>query len=629
MRRITAAVIAILFGISASAQNAMLDSIRKLAEDDSQTDSTRIASLLSLSKRGYLFSRPDTAFIISAKASSMAKSAGLLKLEEEAVKLQGISLAIRGINSEAIDYFDKSLRINEQLNDSVGIAGSLNNIGLLYKEMDDSEHSLEYLLRSYSMYESLNNLNGKALCSGNIANIYDDFKEFDKALEYAVLSRDFYSELGDPKGIANSISSLGSLTAAIADELALKGQKAKSEELYLEALEYFNESLEMRRQVNDVEGIAITLNGIGEVQRRRKRYKEAKPILLESFKLSNEIGSPSVIQTSASELYQVYKQEGNFEKALEMFVLQQSMQDSLLSDKNQRAIIRQELDHAYDKQALADSLQTFADLQQAELKHQNELTIARNQRIQLIGAVVVFLLLAIGIWSRLQFVRRSKAELQLEKDRSDELLLNILPAEVAQELKENGEAKARIFDLATILFTDFKGFTEKSAQLNPSELVKEVNQCFRAFDLILERYDVEKIKTIGDAYMAVGGLPSPKANAAKNTVLAALEMQDFIINRKKENEDKGLVAFEMRVGIHTGPVVAGIVGVKKFQYDVWGDAVNTASRMENNGEIRQVNISQSTYEIIQDEREFSFEKRGKIEVKGKGEMEMWFVSLAQ
>jgi class 3 adenylate cyclase len=213
--------------------------------------------------------------------------------------------------------------------------------------------------------------------------------------------------------------------------------------------------------------------------------------------------------------------------------------------------------------------------------------------------------------------------IQKERDVSEMLLHNILPKEVANELKEKGYAEARDFEQASILFTDFKGFTSLSEQLSASELVAEVDSCFKVFDGIVEKYGVEKIKTIGDAYMAAGGLPDPGSSNAIDVVSAALEMQNFMIARKIERSQNGLAAFEMRLGIHTGPVVAGIVGVKKFQYDIWGDTVNTANRMESSGETEKVNISETTYEFVKDNFECVY--RGEKEAKGKGKVKMYFV----
>ena len=203
--------------------------------------------------------------------------------------------------------------------------------------------------------------------------------------------------------------------------------------------------------------------------------------------------------------------------------------------------------------------------------------------------------------------------------------MNILPTEIAEELKEKGRADAKSFEMVSILFTDFKEFTQTSENLSAEELVGEINICFETFDNICGKYGIEKIKTIGDAYMAAGGLPVPMDDSIKNTVMAALEMQAFISKRKSEKDMLGKPAFAMRCGIHTGPVVAGIVGVKKFQYDIWGDTVNTASRIESNGEADKVNISHTTYELLKEDNDFTFESRGKIEVKGKGSIEMWFV----
>jgi len=212
-------------------------------------------------------------------------------------------------------------------------------------------------------------------------------------------------------------------------------------------------------------------------------------------------------------------------------------------------------------------------------------------------------------------VKERTTELIEEKKKSDDLLHNILPEEVALELKRKGHAEAKLYNHVSVLFTDFVGFTTISEQLSPTELVREIHENFTAFDSIIERNGLEKIKTIGDAYLAVCGLPHLTHEHAQKVVKAALEIRDYMANSDGK--------FQVRIGIHSGPVVAGIVGVKKYAYDIWGDTVNTAARMEQNSEAGKINISGVTYELIK--QDFNCEYRGKIKAKNKGEVDMYFV----
>lgn len=222
-----------------------------------------------------------------------------------------------------------------------------------------------------------------------------------------------------------------------------------------------------------------------------------------------------------------------------------------------------------------------------------------------------------------QKVQERTAEVVAQKERSEELLLNILPVAVADELKANGKAEAKQINQVTVLFTDFKEFTALAEQLSATELVEELNYCFSEFDKIMQKYGIEKIKTIGDAYMAAGGLPVPNQTHATDVVNASLEIQQFMQEYRKSRAAAGQPYFETRIGVHTGSVVAGIVGLKKFAYDIWGDTVNIASRMESSGKTGKINISQTTYELVKDT--FQCEPRGKITAKGKGELDMYFV----
>jgi class 3 adenylate cyclase len=210
-----------------------------------------------------------------------------------------------------------------------------------------------------------------------------------------------------------------------------------------------------------------------------------------------------------------------------------------------------------------------------------------------------------------------------EQKRNEELLLNILPEQTANELKMFGKSKPKSFDLVTVLFTDFKNFTQISEALSPEELVEEINYCYTQFDTIITKFGIEKIKTIGDSYMCAGGLPIENKTNPKDVVNAALEIRDFMLEEKKKRLKEGKFFFEIRIGVNTGPVVAGIIGVKKFAYDIWGDTVNIASRIESSGEASKVNISETTFQCIKND--FEFEARGKIFAKNKGEIDMYFV----
>jgi PAS domain S-box-containing protein len=222
-----------------------------------------------------------------------------------------------------------------------------------------------------------------------------------------------------------------------------------------------------------------------------------------------------------------------------------------------------------------------------------------------------------------QEIKKKNEELFVEKERSEKLLLNILPHETAEELKKYGKANTKYYNLASVLFTDFKGFTRISELISPEQLVTELDHYFKKFDEIIGKYDLEKIKTIGDSYMCAGGIPIPNLSNPFKIVLAGLEILTLIIDINKQQEKENKLVWNLRIGIHSGELITGVVGERKFAYDIWGDTVNTASRMESSGEIGKVNISGATYEIVKDYFDCTY--RGKVTAKNKEDIDMYFV----
>lgn len=231
--------------------------------------------------------------------------------------------------------------------------------------------------------------------------------------------------------------------------------------------------------------------------------------------------------------------------------------------------------------------------------------------------------LEIKVEERTKEITEQKNLIEEERQKSEALLLNILPSETAEELKLNGKSEPRRFEEVSVLFTDFVSFSKVSERVTADVLVNEIHHYFSAFDNIISKYNLEKIKTIGDSYMCAGGIPVSLSDHACLTVRAALEIADFVNKTRLERLKTGELSFEIRIGVHSGPVVAGIVGIRKFAYDIWGDTVNYASRMESSGQPGRVNISGITYNLIK--HRFKCTYRGKIEAKGKGYLDMYFV----
>jgi adenylate cyclase len=223
-----------------------------------------------------------------------------------------------------------------------------------------------------------------------------------------------------------------------------------------------------------------------------------------------------------------------------------------------------------------------------------------------------------------QIINKRTEDLIIEKEKTEALLANVLPKNTASEIIEKGKATKIKYNFVTVLFSDIQGFTKIAEEMNPEVLIDELDKFFFYFDSVVEKYGIEKIKTIGDAYMCAGGIPEKNRTNPVEVILAALEMKEYMNTLKATSEIEGMKFWDIRIGIHTGTVVAGVVGQKKLSYDIWGDTVNTAARMESSGDAGRINISGTTYEFVKEF--FTCEYRGKMPVKYKGELEMYFVN---
>lgn len=521
-------------------------------------------------------------------------------------------LGVSNKPADATRHFLKGLDLYTKLDDKKGISKSYMQLGLISYVLQYYEGAVEKLLHSL---EFSNDPTSRYL----LAITYSELDSSDLAKEYFFKSITDFKGLEDPHRLNECYMWLG--------RLHLKTGQLDS------AFFYLNRTIEYGNNQNSTSLLVRPFAFVAEAYFKTNNYDKAIFYAERSFELENaktadeQSDNISLIQ-AANILSKVYVLKKDYKKAYYYL--------------NEYNIASHEYTEGSTLQKVADMQSMFEFDQEMNLqkvRQQKDKEIAAQQisnekdlRNAFIVGFVLLLLLLIVLYNRFNIRKKANAELNelnkvitLEKKRSDDLLLNILPEEVAEELKEKGHTEAQLIEKVTVLFTDFKGFTDLAEKLSAKELVNDLNVCFSEFDSIMQKYQIEKIKTIGDSYMAASGLPIPKDKHTNMMIHAALDIRDFIEEAKAKKIEEGLPYFELRIGLNTGPVVAGIVGVKKFQYDIWGDTVNTASKMESSGEVGKVNISQATYDLLKDDPELLFENRGKIKAKGKGEMKMYFV----
>jgi class 3 adenylate cyclase len=644
---------ALLLVALSTASSGQGDSLWSVWRNKAMPDSARLKAMAALSWKA-VFERPDSGLVLARMQLELARRTADNKAIFTAYNTLAVGHKMRSDLGAALDHFNRCLEVARSMNDRGRVANTYSNMSTVYKDLGDQPRALDLLQQSLRIDQELGNKGGMAGTYNNIGNTYKRLSEPDKALENYERSAALYDELGDLKGRASALVSIGTTHSDLGSRDRAVGELQEAIDLYRQlgsrldrgkahnnlgqVLARMGRTVEARMHYDTARAILTELRAkdplvrnlfyTGEALLAEGRGVDALRICQQGLALADSLGLLIQRKECTDCLMRAYAMTGDHRRAYEAQRLFIQLDDTLDELNNSREITRLEMTRNFQERQITDSLARAKAAFEQQLAFDRRMADERGRRGALIFTIVVAVVIAGSLLGRLRYVQRTRKTIEREKERSDDLLHNILPEEVAAELKANGRAEARGYELATVLFTDFKGFTQLSEQLSPSELVAEIDACFKGLDAIVEKHRVEKIKTIGDAYMAAAGLPDPKASTAVDIVLAALEMRDLIAQRRTERLRAGLPAFEMRVGLHSGPVIAGIVGVRKFAYDIWGDTVNTAARMESSSEPGRVNISATTYALVKDVPGLRFEARGQVEAKGKGALEMYFVERA-
>lgn len=607
-------------------------------------DTQRVNSLLDESKK-YSVDSASLAIMLASQARDLAEKSGFRKGVAYAYKQLGIIQYFQGHYIEAIERYNQSLDAFKAINDLVGMSNIYNNIGAVFFDQGDDVKALENYLLSQKYAEqsgdatrlltALNNIGAiynlkkatqeKALSyylqalpicqklgkteelgtvSMNIGYIYLEQKKYDQAMSYFNSSLQAY---GDSEGKLNVYNYIG--------ELYLGQQK------YDSAIEYHDRALTEADKLNLKMVMVKSLLGLGNVYVNKSDYSGALLYFKKAEQAAIDMHAIHELKDIYEKMSMCYARSGDYANAFRYQSLFSNVKDTLYNIEQDKKLggLQFEFD-IQKKQAQVDLLTKDKVVQGLQLKRQ------RTAKNLLLGGLAIAFIFASVLYRNYRNKIRINKILDNQKAQIETLLLNILPSEVAQELQETGHATPRYYEQASVLFTDFKSFSKLADELSPQQVVTELNECFYAFDQIVEKHKIEKIKTIGDSYMCAGGIPTEDPGHVLNIVKASIDMQAFIGERNRKRASEGLPPWDIRIGIHTGPLVAGVVGKSKYAYDIWGSTVNIASRMESNGEPGKVNISAATYELIKDRYRCSY--RGKISAKNIGEVDMYFVEGA-
>lgn len=644
------------------------DSLASLLKTHVKQDAYRVDLLLELSKE-YANEPLEECQQYALEARNLAEKINYQKGLALAYKAIGLCYNRQGKFPESLTNWNQSLDIFTAIGDVEGQSNMFNNIGAVYYNVGDLVKALDYYFKSLKTAEETGNKLRIATALTNIGAAYfDNPVTMDKALPYYLEALKFSEEDGDQEAIGTISVNIGEIyfnqnelekaliyfeksRTALAGgnfyfslpyTLSFIGKVYARKKDYPKAIAVQTEAFEMASSHNYEGEKVIALAHLGDTYLELKSYPKALKTFLDAKKIADTIGSKE-IRHILEGLVATYSSLGDFKNAFRYQTLLGELKDNLYTEDNAKTIQRFQMEFETEKkQAQINLLTKDKELQEVSLAQQRIKIYGLTAGTFFLFAAMFFLLKNIRLKTRANTelslrnkeISRQKEEISAQRDDIDRqkgeierLILNILPGEVAHELRKTGVATPRYYDNVSVLFTDFREFTSIAEGLSAQDLVAELNACFVAFDDIMERFGLEKIKTIGDAYMCASGIPTPSEDHALNAVSAALAIQEYISESNRKRKERGSMLWELRVGIHSGPVVAGVVGRKKFAYDIWGNTVNIANRLESSGEVGRVNISSATYNLVKDA--FSCKYRGKIHAKNMGEVEMYFVEKSE
>ncbi len=576
----------VLISSLAHAQNAILgDSLEFVYNQSKYPPKDKLYILKKLA-----FNHPDTEKKLrySNELITTATTLDSTKYIYFGYHLKGNALSLKSDYSNALESYFQAAKFaqQEQMNHGevfLAIADVYSNIG-------NSNNATTYYNQAIQALRLENDSIQIASALLNAGDGYFNAGNLDTAFIYTKEAETIFEKVNYPLGKAYSLGNIGMIFAEQGKDLA--------------AEENMNQAIAIMERFKEFYPIAVYLTFISDIYQAKGKTEQALNYANKSLELAQIHGLKQQISNANLKLSELYEKANNPTQSLSYYKAHIAYRDSV---NNIDAV-----------EKMAD-LRTDFEVSQKQVEVDLLKEEERNQRLIRLGLTAILGLISILLFS----VYRNSRVITKEKKRSDNLLLNILPAETAEELKINGKVQARRFEHVSVLFTDFVGFTSYSRDLAPEVLVECIDYYFTQFDKIIEKHGLEKIKTIGDSYMCASGLPFPSSEHAKKIILAALEIIDFFKSERVNNPAKE-IPFEVRIGINSGPVVAGVVGFKKFAYDIWGDTVNTASRLETHSDLGRINISETTYLLIQND--FDCEYRGEIDVRNKGLVKMYFVN---